>query len=106
MHPLIKTELENLQLQFGNKTTLTLDDYAELYKINRRNASQHLKRRKIPYSKEGKEVYISLLDLATYKAKCKNSGQEAPIFQSTKNPSEEMKRRRGFSQMAEKRQIK
>ena len=42
MHPLIKAELENLQIKYGNKTMLTLDDYSELYNINRRNASQHL----------------------------------------------------------------
>lgn len=104
MHPLIKAELDNLQLQFGAKTTLTLDDYATLYGIDRRNASQHLRRRKIPYSKEGKGVYISLLDLATYKARCK-CGNKTPLNTGIPNYADEMKRRRGFSQKVEQRQL-
>lgn len=102
IHPLIRAELDNLQLQFGNKSTLTLDDYAELYSIKRRSASQHLKRRKIPYTIEGREIYISILDLATYKAKRK-AGKDTPI--PIPVSQDEMKHRRGFNQMAEKKQL-
>jgi hypothetical protein len=101
MHPLIKAELENLQLQFGEKSILTLDDYAALYNINRQSASRHLRRRGIPVSKEGRNLYISMTDLATYKAKCKAADNGQIIIPEAKD----MKRRGGFSQQAERRQL-
>ena len=102
LHPLIKAELDNLEIQFPCQAQINLDQYAVLYKINRRHASQHLKRRKIPSTKEGREVYVSMLDLATYKAQHK-VGSGTPIM----NPvsQEDIKSRRGFNQMAEKRQL-
>ncbi len=103
-NPLVKAELDNLQLQFGNKSSLTLDDYAVLYGIGRRNASRHLRRRDIPVSKEGRELYISMLDLAIYKVKHK-SGSNGPAIPIVKNDAAEMKRRRGFSQAAARRQL-
>jgi len=96
MENIVKTELENLQLQFGDKTMLTLDDYAKLYNLNRRNVSQHVRRRGIPYTKEGKEIYISLMDLAEYKAKHKNGITQQPPAPFS-NQGAEMKRRRGFN---------
>ncbi len=101
MNALVREQLDNLQLQFPGKSSLTLDEYATLYGITRRYASRHLKRRQIPYTKEGKGIYINITDLATYKAKCKvKHTNELAI-----SVNEEMKRRRGFNQMAEKRFI-
>ncbi len=94
----VKAELYNLQLQFGVKTMLTLDDYAQLYGISRRNASTHLRRKQIPFTKEGKELFVSVLDLAIYKAQRKSG----PDLARNIGPKEDMSRRRGFSQMAEK----
>ena len=102
MLPAVKLELENLQLQFGSKAMLTLDDYAALYGIDRRFASTHLKKRQIPYTKEGRELYVSVLDLATYKAQRK-LGADFPVAHKGSVTNEDMKRRRGFNQMAEKR---
>ena len=101
LHPSVKAELDNLQLQFPKQAQINLDQYAELYKIGRRYAPQHLRRKGIAYSKEGKSVYVNILDLAIYKARCK-SGKEPLI---TKVDAVEMKRRRGFSRMAEERQL-
>jgi hypothetical protein len=62
MHPAIKQELDNLQLQFGARSVLPLDDYCEIYRIGGRMASRHLRRRGIPVTKEGRTLYISILD--------------------------------------------
>ena len=99
MNAFVKAELENLQIQFGNKSTLTLDDYAALYEIDRRYASKHLKRRGIPIIKEGKGVYITITDLAAYKAERKHGS--AAIEEPRQAP--DMKSRRGFNQMAAQR---
>ena len=93
MNAQIRDELENLQLQFGMRAQLTLDDYAALYGINRKHASEHLRRRNIPYTKEGKSLYISMLDLAAYKAKCKTG---VPLL-ARPVTAEDMKSRRGFA---------
>ena len=103
LHPAIKFELENLAIRFPGQSQINLDEYAALYRIRRESASQHLRRRNIPATKEGRGVYISLLDLATYKAKCK-SGNE-PLIVKPENISEFMKRQRGFNQMAERKQL-
>ena len=101
LHPAIKTELDNLQLLYGTQAYLDLDDYSVLYKINRRDAAQHLKRKGIPYSKEGREIYISMLDLATYKAQRKRGGPNLVV-----HPEQlDMSRRRGFAKAAEERQL-
>ena len=107
LHPLIRQELDSFSLQFPSKSHINLDQYAELYGISRRNASQHLRRRGIPYTKEGRDVYISLIDLATYKAQRKQ-GVNNPIITkpSPGQLAQEMKNRRGFSQMAQKKQLK
>lgn len=101
MHPLVKDELENLQIQFPNKSILTLDDYAVLYNTPRRNASRHLHRRGVPVTKEGKEIYISITELAYYRAKHKIGNN--PLIEPM--AKDEMKRRRGFCQMADKREL-
>ena len=100
-NPQVKAELHNLQIQFGNKSFLTMDDYADLYGIDRRYASRHVRRRKIPVYKEGKQLYIAMLDIAVYKVKCK-TGTVMPAVPA-RSGKEEMKRRRGFSQAAERK---
>ena len=101
MNALVKSELDNLQLQFPNQSQIDLDQYSQLYGITRRNASRHLRRRKIPATKEGKGVYISILDLAVYKAKCKVGTDKMLILQN--NTPNDMKSRRGFNQATDKR---
>ena len=100
--PQVKQELDALEIQFGSKSYLTLDDYSALYGISRITAPLHLRRKGIPYSKEGGELYVSILDLAIYKAKNKVGGS-APLIASPMSYSDEMKRRRGFNQMAEQK---
>ena len=92
----VQAELENLQIQFGKQSMLTLDDYAELYRIPRHRASQHLRRRGIPAIKEGKSLYISMLDLAKYKADRKE-GRPTGLTLATASYEDRMKSRRGFS---------
>jgi hypothetical protein len=94
MHPEIKRELDNLAIQFGNRAVLTLSDYAELYSIDRQHAGQHLHRRGIPFAKEGRQIYISTLDLAAYRAKRKATIEKRVIIEPF-NYAEEMKARRG-----------
>ena len=101
LHPAIKTELDNLQLLYGMQAYLDLDDYSVLYKIKRRDAAQHLKRKGIPYSKEGREIYISMLDLAAYKAQRKHGGLTLMV----KPEQLDMNRRRGFAKMHEERHL-
>jgi len=103
MHPLIKQELDNLEIQFPNRAMLTLDDYADLYQIERRNASRHCRRRGVPVIKEGRELYISTLDLAIYKAqrKAKATGNIIVLPQDPKGVA----RKGGFGQAADRRQL-
>ena len=104
LHPTIRAELDNLAIQFPGQAQIDLDQYAALYKIKRADASRHLRRRNIPATKEGRTVYISMLDLATYKAKRKSGNEPLVVgFQST--VADEMRNRRGFCQMAEQRQM-
>jgi len=104
LHPLIRRELDALELQFPGQAYLTLDDYAALYKIKRKDAAQHLHRRGIKCSKEGRSIYINILDLATYKAQRKNGTEPLSVgFQGT--VADEMRNRRGFFQLAQRKQL-
>jgi len=94
-NPHVKTELDALEIQFGRVAQLTVKEYAELYRIDPRYASRHAKRRGIPTSKEGKDIYFNVIDLAVYKATRKH-GQHA--LQKKRNSADEMNRRRGFNQ--------
>ena len=89
----VKAEPDNLQIQLGNKAYLTLDDYAQLYGAKRHNASRHLSRRQIPFSKKGNDLCISVLDLAIYKVKNK-AAFGAPLARPYENGKDEIKRRR------------
>jgi len=104
MHQAIRDELENLALQFPGRSQIDLDEYAALYKIDRKYASKHLKRRGIPATKEGKCIYISIIDLATYKAQHKARAENRVIIKPMAY-AEEMKSRRGFSQQAARRKL-
>lgn len=104
LHPAIRHELDALEIQFPGKAYLTLDDYAALYNIDRHYASKHLKRKGIPATKEGQSIYVSTLDLAIYKANRK-LGNKAPLLADKMDVKDEMRRRRGFAQLAERRQL-
>ncbi len=100
----VRLELDNLEIQFPGQSQITLDQYAKLYQINRGYASQHLRRRGIPATKEGRQIYISTLDLAIYKAQRK-LGNETRIDIDTRTVAEKMNSRRGFNKMAERRML-
>jgi len=102
MHRLIKLELDNLEIRFPRQSQINLDEYAELYKIKRKDASRHLRRRNIPATKEGRSLYISMLDLATFKAQRKSGDKSIKYIVKGENDT---KRRRGFCQMADQRQL-
>ena len=104
LHPLVQQELDSLELQFPGQAQINLDQYAAMYNVRREKASRHLRMRGIPASKEGRELYISTLDLAIYKAQRK-LGQTAPLVLGRRTYEEEMQSRRGFSRAAEDRQI-
>ena len=104
LHPLIRAELDNLSLAFPGQSQINMDEYAWFYKIDRRAAPQHLKRRGIPYTKEGRWIYVSLLDLAKYKAQRKH-GTNLPSYGAPVSHEQEMKNRRGFAAMALKKQL-
>lgn len=103
LHPLVRKELDNLEIQFPNKALLTLDDYAALYSIKRRWASRHLKRHGIPSTKEGRDIYVSVLELATHRARLKAEAAGTIIVEPLGR--DEMKNRSGFRQMAARRQL-
>ena len=104
LHPLIRAELDNLSLAFPGQSQINMDEYAWLYKISRRAAVQHLKRLGIPYTKEGRQIFVSLLDLAKYKAQRKH-GINLPSYGAPVSHEQEMKNRRGFAAMALKKQL-
>ena len=99
----VKRELENLQLQFPGRSQINLDEYAALYQIKRIHAAQHVKRMQIPYSQEGRWLYISLTDLAEYKASKKRN--RLGTLPAPLDIQAEMKGRRGFSQIARRRYV-
>ena len=104
MHRLIRQELDNLAIQFPGKSQINLDEYSELYGVKRKDAAHHLRRRGIPATKEGRSLYISMTDLATYKAQ-KKLGNNPLIPGFRDGVAKEMENRRGFNQMAANRQI-
>jgi hypothetical protein len=101
LHPDVEVELAALRLHFGDKYHISLDEYAAFYGIPRKGVSEHLHRRKIPFYKDGRRIFISIVDLATYIATCKRKGK--PMFTEFVDISDEMKSRRGYSQMAQAR---
>ena len=111
INPLVKAELDNLAIQFPGQSQINLDQYAELYGIKRREAPHHVRRRGIPATKEGKNLYISILDLATYKANRKivttgpSPGPGPAPSIATLGYEAEMKRRRGVNQLKERRPL-
>jgi len=70
----INAELDNIQLQFPFQAYLTLDDFAKLFQISRRNASIYLHRWGIPHRKVGKTITISATELAEWYVKHKLGG--------------------------------
>jgi len=102
-NPYVKTELDNLQLQFGAKALLTLDDYCALFDKGRKMASRDIKRRGVPFFKSGNELFIPIQDLALFIAR-KKAEQEGRIIVLAKS-KEEMAGRRGFTKKAHDAQL-
>ena len=90
----VKAELDNLEIQFGPKALLNLDDYCSLFGVGREKASRHAKNRGVPSVKIGKDVYFPTLDLAVWLAEKKGRLVFAP-------PSP--KQNKGFVRMAQKK---
>ena len=102
-NPYVKAELDNLEIQFGKKALLDLDDYCTLFKTCRSKASRHMKNRGVPSLKIGRDVYICIQDLALFLAR-KKAEREGRIIveQETK---ENANNRRGFSRMTHEKQL-
>ena len=99
-NPYVKAELDNLQIQFGPKALLDLDDYRSLFGIGREKASRHAKERNMPRIKIGKVVYFPIIDMAVYLARIK-AEQEGRIIV----PKDNAKNRSGFARKAHEAQL-
>jgi hypothetical protein len=93
-NPYAKAELDNLQLQFGTKAMLDMDDYCALFGCGREKATRHMKRRGVPSVKVGQAVYIPIQDLALFLAR-KKAEQEGRIVIAP--ASKEALKSRGFA---------
>ncbi|MCL2215441.1 MAG: hypothetical protein FWB91_00340 [Defluviitaleaceae bacterium] len=102
-NPYVKAELDNLQLQFGHKALLTLDDYCTLFSCKRVKAAQHMRRRGVPHKKVGQDVYIPILDLALFLAQ-KQAAQEGRVIAVT-SPKEASRSKGGFARKAHETQL-
>ena len=103
-NPYVKAELDNLQLQFGNKALLTMDDYCALFHVKRKKASCHVHSNNVPHIKERSRILFSILDLALYLAQKKIGKDKPQIVAPT--TSEDMKNRRGFRAKAIEAQLR
>lgn len=101
-NPYVKAELDNLQLQFGNKALLTLDDYCVLFSTGRQMATRHMKRRGVPSIKVGHDVYIPIQDLALFLAR-KRAEQDGRIIAIAE--SKESAKSRGFARQSHDAQL-
>ena len=102
-NPEVKAALDNLQIQFGNKALLTLDDYSALFSIKRENAAKHARRNEVPREPGiGQDVYFPILELALFLAR-KKAAREGRII--VVSQSEEAKKSRGFAKKAHDAQL-
>ena len=99
-NPYVKAELDNLEIQFGPKALLDLDDYRALFGIGREKASRHAKERKVPFRKIGKSLYFPILEMALFLAQIK-AEQEGRII----IPKDSVKSRSGFARKAHEAQL-
>ena len=106
LYPLVAQELENPALQFAGQSQIDLDQYAELYGVQRKFAARHLRRRGIPASKEGRELYISILDLAIYKAQRKLGDTATPLVLNGRTYQEQMSARQSGKDRRQLRSLK
>ena len=86
-NPDVKTQLENLEFQFGRKAMLDLDDYCALFKTCREKAGRHMKERGVPSLKIGQDVYIPVLEFALFLARKKAEREGRIIVIPEKKPS-------------------
>jgi len=101
-NPYVKAELDNLQLQFGTKALLTLDDYSALFNTCREKASRHLKRRGVPNIKIGQDIFVPIQDLALFLARLR-AEQEGRII--VIKESKESAKSRGFAKKSHDAQL-
>lgn len=104
LNPLIKEELENLQLKYGDNPVLSLDNIAEIFHIGRRKASEYVHKHGIPYTQTGKTMTFSVLDIAEFRAQRKVGRHQLQIVRPSASV-EEMKNRRGFRRQALDKQL-
>ena len=97
LHPLVQEALDALMIQFPDKAYLSMKEYASLYGIQARYASIHLRRHGIPASKEGRRLYVNILDVAKYKARCKTGPNTLMLAPKTQ---EDIDNRRGYAAKA------
>lgn len=102
IHPAIQEELDMLRGRFPGKFELTLDEYAELFRISRHYASQHFYRincgrHKIAHKRIGRTIIIPMLDMAYWLAQRRNDGVKKLILPSVEETRAAMASRRGFS---------
>ena len=106
LHPAIKEELEILERVYQNQVDIALDEFAVLYRIRRKNAATVLRRYGIPYTKQGKNITISLLDLAKHRAKRKIETMQDPVNVLSPVTQEDIDNRRGFTKKALEKQLR
>ena len=101
IHPAISEELEMLRERFPGKNEMTLNEYADYFGIDRKNACHHFARInngkiKIDHKRIGKRIIIPFIDFAYWLARQKVVNGHLLILPSPEETKESMKRRRGF----------
>jgi len=102
-NPYVKSELDNLEYQFGRKAYLDLDDYCKVFKTCREKASRHIKERGIPNIKVGQDVVIPILDFALFLAR-KRAEREGRLVLIAET-KEDFKKRSGFAKKTYEAQL-
>ena len=100
-NPRIKAELDNLELQFGLKALLDLDDYCALFGVGREKASRHAKEWDVPRVKIGKKWYFPMLEIAQWLAQIKAEQKGRPLLPPSPSPNQN----KGFVRQAHERQL-
>lgn len=105
LHPLIQHELDTLAIGFPGRSHINASEFAQLFNVrNVKDVPRYACRWGIPYVKAGSARLFSVIDLATYNAQCKVGAGSAVVL-NTQDYAEKMNSRRGFNQMAEKKQL-
>ncbi len=103
-NPYIQAELENIQIQFGNKSLLTMEECCEFFsRKGTAKPERYIKNLGIECVTVGKRVFVKILDLAKYMAQ-KKASQEGMIIVQQRSP-EAAKNNLGFRKAAIQRQL-